>query len=96
MCFVAYKSGYIREKKSAYLVSSNGSALNNQADTIPKADSIKRVEMMPSSRDSNSVGSNSPLKVSPLIYSSKSGIILKPEDLTKTALDSIVADSLKN
>lgn len=105
--FVAYRSGYLGGLKSTYPVSPNGSALNNQTDTIPKNDSIKRIEMMSSSKvlilrdhplqvnDSNKVKIDSTIKIDPLIYSSKSGIILKPEDLKKIKQDSTLIDSLK-
>ena len=106
--FVAYRSGYLGGLKSIYPVSSNGSALNDQTDTIPINDSLKRSEMMSSSKvlilreyppqisDSNKVKIDSIVnKIDPLIYSSKSGIILKPEDLKIIKLDSTEIDSLK-
>ena len=43
----------------------------------------------------NSIKSDSTLKINPLIYSSKSGMILKPEDFKKIKADTIVSDSLK-
>jgi hypothetical protein len=105
--FVAFRSGYLGGLKSTYPVSPNGRALNNQTDTIPINDSLKKIEMMSSSKvlilrdhliqnnDSNTTLIDSTTKIDPLIYSSKSGIILKPEDFKKTTIDSIVADSLK-
>jgi hypothetical protein len=105
--FVAYRSGYLGGLKSSYPVSPNGSALNNQTDSIPENDSLIRIEMMSSSKvlilrdhmiqnnDSNTTIIDSTTKIDPLIYSSKSGIILKAEDFKKILLDSIVTDSLK-
>lgn len=105
--FVAYRSGYLGGLKSTYPFSPNGSALNNQADTIPTKDSTKRIEMISSSKflilrdhptqisDSSKVKIDSTIKIDPLIYSSKSGIILKPEDLKAIKKDSTQIDSLK-
>ncbi len=105
--FVAYRSGYLGGLKSTYQVSPNGSALNNQTDTLSITDSIKRIEMMSSSKvviildhsfevtDSNNVKIDSTIKIDPLIYSSKSGIILEPEDLKIIKQDSTEIDSLK-
>ncbi|MCX2745320.1 hypothetical protein OO013_15690 [Mangrovivirga sp. M17] len=104
--FVAYKSGYLGGLKSTYQVSPNGSALNNQTGTVPGDDSLKRIEMMSSSKvlilrdhtiqtnDTNAVQTDSTKKINPLIYSSKSGIILKPEDYKKLKKDSILIDTL--
>lgn len=105
--FVAYRSGYLGGLKSAYSGSPNGSALNSQTDTIPENDSLKRLEVMSSSKDlmfsdsvlkiieSNVIKIDSSLNIDHLIYSSKSGIIWKPEDLKKIKQDSTVIDSLK-
>ena len=105
--FVAYRSGYLGGLKSTYSGRPNGSVLNNQRDTIPKNDSLKRLEMMSSSKvlilrdhsleisDSSKVKIDSSIKIDPLIYSSKSGIIFKPEDLNKIKQDSTAIDSLK-
>lgn len=105
--FVAYRSGYLGGIRSTYSGSPNGSVLNNQIDTIPNSDSLKRMEMMSSSKvlilkdhhlkkgDSSKVKIDSSIKIDPLIYSSKSGIILKPKDLKKIKQDSTVIDSLK-
>lgn len=48
--FVAYRSGYLGELQSTQPVSPNGSALSNQRDNIPKKDSLKKIEMMSSSK----------------------------------------------
>ena len=99
--FVAYRSGYFGGMKSTYPVSPNGSALNNQLDTIPQKDSTKRIEIMPSSKvmilkePTLRVKDTSKTKTTPLIHSSKSGIIMKQGDLKTIKADSIVIDSLK-
>lgn len=105
--FVAYRSGYLGRLKSSNSVSPNGNVLNNQTDTIPKNDSLKKLEIISSSKvlilrehsleisDSSKVKIDSSTKIDPMIYSSKSGIILKPEDLKKIKQDSIAIDSLK-
>lgn len=105
--FVTYRSGFLGGQKSTYSGSPNGSALNNQTDTIPKIDSLKKIEMMSSSKvlilrdfsiqlnDSNKPKSDTPEKINPLIYSSKSGIIFKPTDINKTGSVLIISDSLK-
>ena len=105
--FVAYRSGYFGGLRSTYSISPNGGALNTQTDTIPKIDSLKWLEMMSSSKvlilkdhpfrinDTSLMKIDSNFKVDPLIYSTKSGIILKPEDLKKHRIDSTKIDSLK-
>lgn len=105
--FVAYRSGYLGGLKSTSSVSPNGNSLNNQTDTIPKNDSLKRIQMMSSSKvlilsdrpiqnnDSNTAHLDSTIIIDPLIYSSKSGIIVTPEDFKKIKIDSVVNDSLK-
>ena len=105
--FVAYRSGFLDGLKSTYSVRPNGSVLKSQTDTIPKNDSLKKLEKMSSSKvlilrahhlefsDSSKVKIDSSVKMDPLMYSSKSGIILKPEDFKKIKQDSTVIDSLK-
>ena len=105
--FVAYRSGFLDGLKSTYSVRPNGSVLKSQTDTISKNDSLKKLEIMSSSKvlilrdhhleisDSSKVKIDSSVKMDPLMYSSKSGIILKPEDFKKIKQDSTVIDSLK-
>lgn len=102
--FIAYRSG----RTFSIQVGPDRSVPNNQSDTIPKADSLKRLEIIPSSKalilrehwlqlnDSvKQVESDSSLNSTPMIHSSKSGIILKPEDFKKMGSDTIRKDSIK-
>lgn len=105
--FVAYRSGFFGGLKLSYSVSPNGSALKTQNDSIKKKDSIKKVSLMPSSKvliikdytiqvgDTVRIETDTSSKIKPLIFSTKSAIILKPDDLTKTLKDSTLIDSLK-
>lgn len=106
--FVTFRLGYFDGLKSKNLISPDGSTLNNLLDTIHKSDSLKRVEIMSSSKaiiirdhtkiqndDSAKVKIDSTFKIDPILYSSKSGIILKPIDLNKIKQDSSGNDSLK-
>ncbi|MDC8003656.1 hypothetical protein POV27_06305 [Aureisphaera galaxeae] len=105
--FVAFQSGYFGGKKSSVSGSPNGSTLINQADTIQKVDSIKwKKSFLISSSKSfvihdplkgleDSTKLDSSLQIDPLIYSSKSGIIVTPEDLKKMVKDSLEQDSIK-
>jgi len=93
--FVAYRSGYFGGGKSAYSISPNRSALNNQLDTISKNDSLKRTELMYSSKSliikDNPIQSADSLTISDLdsllkrkllMSTSKSGTIFDPKDST--------------
>lgn len=105
--FIAYRSGYIGNKTSSFSTSPNESTQNNQSDTIQKTDSIVTIDMISSSKsvvlrdisfslkDSSKTDQDSVSKDETLMYSSKIGLILKPEDLKKIELDSILTDSLK-
>lgn len=48
--FVAYRAGYFDTYRFHYSGSSNGGTMNNAKDTTEQVDSIKRIEMMSSSK----------------------------------------------
>lgn len=107
VAFVLYKSGYFDGSRPIYPSSPNGSALIDQVDTIPNIDSLNRIKMMSSSKvlilkehsfrtdETPKTITDSTLKEAPLIYGSKSAIILYPKDVKKMKIDSIMNDSLK-
>ncbi len=107
LMFVAYRSGYFGGMKSSFSASPNGSALYNQVDTIPKGDTLNKIELISASKemiiidpatfaDSSKAKPDTDLKIHHLIHSSKVGIILKPEDLRKVKPDSTIIDTSKN
>ena len=72
-------------------------------DTIPASDSLQPTQILPSSKviilsdqlNSKQDSGQTKLEVSEdqMIYSSKSGIILRSEDLQEITVDSLVPDS---
>ena len=111
--FVTFRSGFFSDLKTSYPSSPNGSALNNQTDSIIQIESIENIEMMHSSKsliirdfslpdksDSGRISidsliADSTFKINPLIYSSKSAIIMEPQDLKIFKFDSLKIDTSK-
>lgn len=104
--FVVFRSGFFGDSKTSYPSSPNGSALNHQKDTIiqemmhSSKTLIIRDLSLPDKSDSNrtnidSLFTDSTFKINPLIYSSKSAIIMEPEDLKLFRFDSLKIDTSK-
>tara|TARA_B100000401_G_C52640039_1_gene640260 strand:- start:397 stop:777 length:381 start_codon:yes stop_codon:yes gene_type:complete len=104
--FVVFRSGFFGDSKTSYPSSPNGSALNNQTDTIiqemmhSSKTLIIRDFSPPGKSDSNRINidsllADSTFKINPLIYSSKSAIIMEPEDLKLFRFDSLKIDTSK-
>jgi len=111
--FVCFRSGFFGNSKTSYSSSPNGSALNNQADSLSKIDNTEKIEMIHSSKaliikdlplpdknDSNRINidsliTDSTFKINPLIFSTKSAIIMEPQDLKLFRLDSLETDTPK-
>ena len=105
--FVAYRSGSFGGQESYSAVDYAVNVLSNQMDTIPEPDSLKKVEIIPSSKaiilsrpafklkDSGGIKKDTVSKVKPLIISTKRAVIFKPDDFGTLKVDSTVTDSLK-
>ena len=104
--FVVFRSGFFGDSKTSYPSSPNGSALNNQTDTIIREmmhsskTLIIRDFSPPGNSDSNRINidsllADSTFKINPLIYSSKSARIMEPEDLKLFRFDSLKIDTSK-
>ena len=104
--FVVFRSGFFGDSKTSYPSSPNGSALNNQTDTIiqemmhSSKTLIIRDFSPPGKSDSNRINidsllADSTFKINPLIYSSKFAIIMEPEDLKLFRFDSLKIDTSK-
>lgn len=99
--FIAYRSGYLSGQKSFFSVSPKGEVLMNfQNDSIPKMDSLKKNELLPSSKtlilkDAIMVSDSNKINFTNLIPSSKSGTIVIRDYLKKNEIDSIQIDTLK-
>ena len=111
--FVTFRSGFFGDSNTSYPSSPNGSALNNQTDSITQIESMEDIEMMHSSKvliirelslpdksDSSRINidsliADSTFKINPLIYSSKSAIIMEPQDLKLFKFDSLKIDTPK-
>ena len=104
--FVVFRSGFFGDSNTSYPSSPNGSALNNQTDTIiqemmhSSKTLIIRDFSPPGKSDSNRINidsllADSTFKINPLIFSSKSAIIMEPEDLKLFRFDSLKIDTSK-
>lgn len=101
IAFIGYRSGWFKDNSEPNLSSNNDKASQEMIDTIEDKDSIKKVEMMSSSKvlilrehsvsieDSTAKELDSVYNPEPLIYGSKSGIILKPEYFHKKDIDTL-------
>ena len=105
--FICFRSGFFGNSKTSYPSSPNGSALNNQADSLSKIEMIHsskaliiRDLSLPDKSDSNRINidsliTDSTFKINPLIFSTKSAIIMEPQDLKLFRFDSLETDTPK-
>lgn len=101
IAFVGYRSGWFKDNSEPNLSSNNDKASQEMIDAIEDKDSIKKVEMISSSKvlilrehsvtieDSTAQEMDSVYNPEPLFYGSKSGIILKPEYFHKKDIDTL-------
>ncbi|WP_299101450.1 hypothetical protein [uncultured Winogradskyella sp.] len=90
--FICYRSGYFYKQNE-----SNSNETNNPMDSIVKIETIsssKSLILVDHYKKKDTTIKDTLVNIKPLIYSSKSGIILSTEDLYLLSKDSISIDSM--